>query len=144
MIWFGALAFLLSGYASWASEIQVRDAWVREAPPSAKALAAYMVISNTGKSVVRLKRADCSAFATVEVHQSMMHKGMMHMMAVGSLEIAPGNSVVLQPGGYHLMLVDPQAKLRVGDQVQIELHFDTGENLAVTAAVKKGAPVMRE
>ncbi|MGD9947223.1 MAG: copper chaperone PCu(A)C [Desulfobulbus sp.] len=135
----GAIFFYLITHSAWAGEIQVRDAWIREAPSSARVLAAYMVITNTGKNPVRFKGAECSAFAMVELHQSMMHQGKMRMMALESLQIAPGESVVLKPGSYHLMLIDPQIKLQVGDQVRLQLHFDPGENLLVTAIVRKGS-----
>ena len=138
MGWWGIFFLFLASQTAWAGTLSVSDAWVREAPPAAKALAAYMVITNTGKETVHLKGADCRDFATVELHQSMMHQGMMHMMGVESLEIPPGQAVHLKPGGYHLMLMEPERQLRAGDQVQLQLYFASGEQLPVDAVVQKG------
>lgn len=135
--WLGVGMFLLAGQSVWAGDIHATNAWIREAPPSAKALAAYMVITNSGKESVQLKGADCSEFESVEVHRSMMENGMMHMMALESLAIAPGTSALLEPGGYHLMLIEPRKHFQAGDQVQVRLHFDRNEDLAVQAVVKK-------
>jgi hypothetical protein len=129
--------FLLTGCGAWAADIGVADAWIREAPPSAKVLAAYMVITNTGKVPVQLSGVDSRDFASVEVHQSIMHNGKMRMMALESLAIAPGKSVVLEPGGYHLMLIGPRKKLQAGDRVVLRLHFDKHEDVLVSAVVKK-------
>jgi len=137
LVCLGAVLCLLAVQASWAGEIQVGGAWIRSAPPTAKALAAYMVISNATQEPVKLVGADCPDFSAVEVHRSMMHQGMMHMMAVENLEIAPGKSLTLKPGGYHLMLMEPRKTLKPGDRVQLRLQFDTGEVLPVNAVVKK-------
>ena len=136
----GGLLCLLVGHGAWAGEIQVGGAWVREAPPTAKALAAYMVITNASQQPVKLMGAEAPAFSTVEVHQSMQHGGMMHMMAVENVVIAPGTSVTLEPGGYHLMLMEPRERLKSGDVVLLRLHFDNDEVLPVNAVVKKHSP----
>jgi len=133
----GGIFCLLAVQASWAGEIQVGGAWIRSAPPTAKALAAYMVISNASQEPVKLVSVDSPDFSAVEVHQSMVHQGRMHMMAVENLEIAPGKSLTLNPGGYHLMLMDPRKMLKSGDRVLLRLQFDTGEALSVNAVVKK-------
>ncbi len=139
----GGVFFLLAVLAAWAGEIQVDGAWIRSAPPSAKALAAYMVITNTAGEPVTLVGADSPDFSAVEMHQSMAHQGMMRMMAVEHLEIAPGKSLTLAPGGYHLMLMEPHKVLKSGDHVLLRLQFDTGEELSVSAVVQPRAMMAR-
>lgn len=119
--------------------ISIHDAWVREAPPTSKILAAYMVIENTGNQLRILTGATSPFFEKVEIHQSMMHAGMFHMQQLEKIEVAPHKSVVFKSGGYHLMLIGGQAPLRVGDQVELMLGFDNGEKMRVSAAVRKAA-----
>jgi hypothetical protein len=66
-----------------------------------------------------------------------MSHGMAHMMKQKNLQIDAGTSVVLEPGSYHLMLMGPVRVLRAGDEVRLQLIFDNGEALDVTAVVKK-------
>jgi copper(I)-binding protein len=120
-----------------AGDITVNDPWIREAPPTAKSLAAYMVINNSGKQPVQLLEVTSPDFDSVEIHQTSLHQGVMHMMALKNLPINPGDAAVLEPGGYHLMLIGPRKSVRSGDQLTLQLHFDKDDDLAVTVVVRK-------
>jgi copper(I)-binding protein len=120
-----------------AADITVQDPWIREAPPTATMLAAYMVIHNSGKQPLQLLAATSADFDSVEIHQTTMHQGMMQMKAVKGIPITPGAAAVLEPGGYHLMLIGPHRPVRSGDQFTLQLHFDQSEDLAVSAVVRK-------
>lgn len=121
---------------AYAGDILVKSPWIREAPPTAKALAAYMVITNNGTQQVSLLEVTSPNFGSVEIHQTTMHQGMMHMTALKSLAINPGETVRLEPGGFHIMLLDPRNSVRPGDQFELRLHFDLGEDLIVPVVVQ--------
>ncbi len=120
-----------------AGEIRITDPWIREAPAVAQVLAAFMTISNDSRQSVQLEAASSTDFSTVEIHRSMTHAGMAHMMKQSSLEIEGGGSVALRPGGYHLMLMKPKRSLPAGTEVTLQLSFDNGETIDVTAVVRK-------
>ena len=120
-----------------AGDITVSDPWIAEAPPVARVMAAYMTISNSGSTPVQLLSAASHAFEKIEIHQTAMHGGMAHMMAHATLPVEQASRVVLKPGGFHLMLIQPVQPLRAGDQVDLELLFDSGETVTVTATVRK-------
>ncbi|MCB0951743.1 MAG: copper chaperone PCu(A)C [Microthrixaceae bacterium] len=63
--------------------------------------------------------------------------GMMSMQPVDSIEIPAGESVELEPGGYHIMVLDLAADLVAGDTVEVTLTFDSGETQKVDAEVKE-------
>ena len=44
--------------------------------------------------------------------------------------------VALKPSGFHIMLIGLTRKLKLGDQVAIELEFADSERLLVIAVVK--------
>jgi periplasmic copper chaperone A len=127
---------LLSTVCAGAGEISVTNSWIREAPPVAKTLAAYMTISNSSTHTVQLESAAGADFKKVEIHRTETHDGMSHMIRQSSLMIEGGGNVTLAPGGYHLMLIQPGRTLKAGDKVGLQLHFNNGETVDVTAVVR--------
>ena len=112
----------------WAEQVlQVEDAWVRAAPPGQRVLAGYVRLSNPGEQPVRLMAVCSPQFESVEMHRSVVEQGMARMLAVDAITIEPGASVVFEPGGLHLMLIDPLQVLSEGDLVTVTLELESGE-----------------
>ena len=132
-----ALAFAAVMYPSLAlaGEITVSDAYVPAAPTGAMAHAAYMELTNTGTETRSLIGLKSPTYAMVHLHQSVEKDGIATMSAVHQLDIKPGQTVKLEPGGYHVMLMKPLAPLGVGDTVDLVLEFANGEMLEATASV---------
>ena len=85
--------------------LQVDNAWIR-APIAGRAVAAaYCDITNTGPAPVAITGFSGEGFR-VEIHETIDEDGMMRMRPVPSLQLAPGETVSLAPGGKHLMLFD--------------------------------------
>ncbi|MBK8972372.1 MAG: copper chaperone PCu(A)C [Hahellaceae bacterium] len=120
-----------------AGDIAIEDAWIPEAPPTAKVLACYLTIENHSKSTVMLESVTSDDFGAVEIHASEMHDGMMHMRKEDHLHIDADSSLKLEPGGYHLMLMDKKRTLKAGDHVDIELRFSNDESMHIEAEVRK-------
>ena len=133
------LTLLLTAYCTvvLAGAPQVRDAWVREAPPGASMMAAYLVIENPGDKDITLVSVDSPAFAHVMMHQSVTVDGVARMQHQHSIPVPAHGSVALEPGGYHLMMPAPETRLTAGDKVEFVLHFDDQTRLPVTAEVRK-------
>ena len=129
------LALLLPGSAF--AELEIVDAWIKNLPPSVPVRAGYMTIHNPGETAVSILSVRSDAFASVDIHQSMMQDGMMHMEPVESLSIAPGESVQLAPGGYHLMMMQPLQATRPGQEIEIVLQFADGSEQRLTMTVIK-------
>src|SRR6202000_487211 len=73
----------------------------------------------------------------IEVHEMKMDNGVMKMRPVeGGLEIDPGKTVKLAPGGYHLMMMDLKNPLKQGDKVPLMLQFEKAGKVAVTLDVE--------
>ncbi len=130
-------ALLLAQTVYAGNKIEITDSWVREAPPGARMLAAYMSIQNTGDQNVVLSGVDSPAFSHVMLHKSSMVDGIARMQHQDTLTIPAGESVSLQPGSFHLMMPAPETRLQAGDQVDFILHFANGDSIGVTANVKK-------
>ena len=137
---FVLLAGLVAGtsvFAHTSGNVEINDPWVREAPPNAQVLGAYMTIANHSAKAVSLMEVHSSAFDHVEMHRSMEKDGMMHMMKQDSIEIPAGGKVMLQPGSYHLMLMKPKHAFKAGDKVSFTLKFNDGSQSVISAPVKK-------
>ncbi|WP_336368557.1 copper chaperone PCu(A)C [Marinobacter sp. C2H3] len=125
----GPLLALLPSLAL-AAGIEVSDARIRLLPGDTPG-AGYFRLHNGTEEPVRLTGARSNAYLHIMLHESMQKDGMASMHAVPSLEIAPGAGVELKPGGYHLMMMQRQAPLSIGDEVPVTLEFDGRDALPV-------------
>ncbi len=118
------------------STITIKDAWVRTAPPSAKVMAAYMTITNHSPKTIRVININSPQFKQVELHQSVINDGMMRMKKIEPVSLKGHQTLALEPGGYHLMLIKPVHPIAKGEQVRFNFSFDNGDKLSLTAQTK--------
>lgn len=129
--------------AAQAGPLTVSDAWVREAPPTAQVLAAYMQIANPSEQARTIAGAASTCCDRVEIHRTEIVDGMARMIPQPELVVEAGGSVLLEPGGLHFMLISPKEPMVQGDHVVIELRLDGGETMEVHAEVRRdGEPAM--
>lgn len=117
--------------------LHLHDSWVREAPPSAKVLGAFLSIMNSGQSDRVLMSVEADSFEKVEIHKMEVHGKMTHMVLQKELLIPAGETVLLEPGGYHLMMMRPDKRFRAGDNVTLKFKFKDGEIIVQKALVRK-------
>lgn len=98
--------------------------------------AAYMQILNRGGAADRLIAARSDASQLVEIHEITIENDVMQMRPLeGGLEIPAGEKVVLQPGGYHIMLMQLTRDFVPGEAIALTLTFDSG------AEIQLGVPI---
>lgn len=119
-----------------ATEVEVSNGWVKESIPGSENGAGYFTITNVGTETATIVGAATSASRAIEVHQHILRDGMMRMRRVPELAIAPNETVVFQPGGYHLMLFGVKNPFRISDNVEFTLKFSDGDEVAFQAEVK--------
>ena len=113
-------AVLASTGAAACQELAVENGWIREAPPGAMS-AAYGKLVNRGKRTLVVDGARSTDFGGAGLHRSFLDENGISRMREGRLEIGPGASAMLEPGGWHLMLFDPARLLKAGDTVPLSL-----------------------
>jgi len=118
-------------------DLLVRDAWIREAPPNASVLAGYLTLVNPGSDPRRLTGVESGQFDSVEMHRTIHEDGMAKMAPQPYLDLPPGGTVELVPGGYHLMLMMPSRRFVEGDVVSLDLIFQGGGRMTVPFEVRK-------
>ncbi|MFT3790009.1 MAG: copper chaperone PCu(A)C [Rudaea sp.] len=133
-----ALAACQAAFA--AGRLEIAGAWIRTAPPGAMMLAGYATLRNTGDAPLIVTGAGSDAFGDVSLHGSVSVDGVERMQALGEVEIAPGASVVLAPGGKHLMLMRPKGGIEVGESIKIHFATKSGEGVAADFVVHDSAP----
>lgn len=114
--------------------VSVEDPWVRSNPNGMGAV--YMVLTMPEADELVAASVDPSIAGTVEVHEVIMQDGMMRMQEVAGIPLPAGEPVTLEPGGYHLMLLDMPAMLDAGTDVDVTLRFASGDEFTITAPVR--------
>ena len=79
-------------------------------------------------------------FGEVSLHETRMVDGVSRMRGIERLPVAAGGEALMQPGGLHLMLMQPDATLVEGERVPLVLVLADGSELPATLAVRKAAP----
>ena len=135
----------------------VTDAWVRAASAGGNS-AAYMVISAGASGDALVSAAVPEGLAgEVQLHETTTggtdgsdgmdgmdgmdgdgSSGMMSMRQVTEIPVPADGSVALEPGGYHVMLLDLKQDLTAGQTVPVTLTFSSGATTTVDAEVRAG------
>jgi uncharacterized protein YcnI/copper(I)-binding protein len=119
-----------------AGDLMISTPWTRATPPGAKIAGGYLTITNNGKAGDRLIGGSFDGGGHVEVHEMSMADGVMKMRPLADgLEIKPGATVKLEPGGYHLMMMDLVKPLAKGDKVKAHLQFEKAGKVDVELEV---------
>jgi len=127
-----ASAVLVVGCAD-GSGLQVTDARVGQ--PTGPNAALYFTVSGNGGEADRLVSAHTEAAEAVGLHETTMgDDGSMRMRPVGALDLPADGTLILEPGGYHMMLINA-ARLEVGDTVDVTLVWETAGDMAIVAEV---------
>jgi copper(I)-binding protein len=120
-----------------AGDLVITQPWSRATPGGAKIAGGYLTIENKGTTPDRLTAASGDIAGKVEIHEMAMNNGVMTMRPLDKgLEIAPGKTVKLAPGGYHLMLMDLKNPLKQGEKVPLELQFEKAGKVALSLDVQ--------
>ncbi|MEP6998086.1 MAG: copper chaperone PCu(A)C [Betaproteobacteria bacterium] len=119
--------------------LRIDQPFARATPPGARTGGVYFTVENHGSQPDRLLRLSSPIAGVVELHQMAMDAGVMRMRAVTALDIRPGERLVLQPGGYHVMLADLNRPLHVGDSFPLTLAFEKAGSIEVNVVVESMA-----
>ena len=123
---------LLVGCAA-GSGPQVTEARVGQ-PTGPNAALYFTVVGNQGEGD-RLVTAHTDAAEAVELHETTMgDDGSMRMRPVEALDLPADGTLILEPGGYHMMLINA-ARLEVGDTVDVTLVWETAGDMTIVAEV---------
>ncbi len=121
-----------------AEQLEISDSWVRSSDMSVSGgmTGMFMEITNPTSGEITLIGGSSDS-GMVEIHETVMGADGMQMQEInGGIEIPAGGTVVLQPGGLHVMIMNLNSDVVAGDEVSVELEFDGHPNVSVTATAK--------
>lgn len=118
----------------------VREGWVRWLPMEMPMTAGFGRIENRCRTPVTIVAVSSPRFAEISLHETRIDEGISRMRAVPELLVPAGGTVVLQPGGLHLMLMQPQSALQQGETIQIDFVLKDGGTLRGAMTVRAQAP----
>ena len=89
--------------------------------------AGYLTLTNNSEETITITRVSSPHYASVELHESVVKDGVARMRALEKLDIPAGTSMILAPGGKHLMLMRPKVAVD-----SVSLQFYDGATLLLT------------
>lgn len=103
--------------------LKIDHPFARATPPGAKTGGVFVTVENTGSQPDRLMSVSSPVAGIAELHEMKVDAGVMRMRGVPALEVKPGETLKLTPGGYHVMLSELRQPLKVGDRFPMTLTF---------------------
>lgn len=132
-----ALPAIAGAHEYTAGLLTIEHPWCRATVQTAKVGAGYMEIVNKGSTPDRLVAVKTAAAGKAELHTMTLVDGVMQMRPLpDGIEIAPGGTVSLAPGGIHVMLMDLKAPLMEGTRIPATLVFEQAGEVAVEFKVE--------
>lgn len=126
--------------AAVAAQVSVSEPWARGTVGSTDPTmtAAFMLLDNPSDDDITLETVSSDVADRTELHEMVRKDGDMVMQATdGGIVIEAGKDMLLQPGGYHVMLMDLKQELEPGEEFDITLGFSDGSSITVTFPVKE-------
>lgn len=124
--------------------LEIGRPWTRATPATAQSGGGFLTITNKGTTPDRLIAARSTVSDKVEVHEMRMDGNVMKMRELEKgLEIPAGATVMLKPGGYHIMFMGLKAPFAKDAKVPITLVFEKAGTLDISLDVEAlgaGAP----
>lgn len=142
--------------------LTIANPWARTSPEDTTYGAVYLQLSSADGDALVGASVPSDVAGTVEIHETvaadgegsdttmamggessdttMGGMGQMTMQPVDSVDLPAGETVVLEPGGYHIMLIDLVAPLEAGQEIEVTLTFENAGERTITVPVQDDAP----
>lgn len=127
----GVLLNLLGSCSAEGEALVATDLVVAKPRPGMQMTAGYLTLSNRSAQAITISQVTSIEFGSVEMHESVVEDGMARMLPLPELPIAAGQTVKFEPGGKHLMLMQPS-----NDIESVTLNFYADQALLLTINVK--------
>ena len=147
----GALLAACSSDDSSGDPVAVNDVWTRVTAPTATTGAVYMKLESADGDRLVSASVPTAIAAKTEIHETVggesmegatgegsdMPEAMMGMRQLeDGLELQAGEEVSLEPGGYHVMLLELEQPIAEGDKIPVTLMFENAGEVQVEAEAR--------
>jgi Uncharacterized protein conserved in bacteria len=105
--------------------LQLNGPFTRATLPNAPVAGGFFTIVNTGTEDDRLVSAASDIARETQIHEMALEGDVMRMRQLADgIPIPAGQTVVLAPGGYHIMFMGLNRALSEGETVPVTLKFE--------------------
>lgn len=112
--------------------LTIADGFSRATLPNAPVGGGFLTITNSGSADDRLVSATSPVAGEVQIHEMKMEGDVMKMAQLpDGLPIPAGQTVTLQPGGFHLMFMQLKQALVEGTKLPVTLTFEKAGSIEV-------------
>ena len=120
--------------------VVIEGAWSRASIGTSRPGVAYMTLQNTGDAPVTVTGLRTELAMMPMIHTSTTDaQGVNRMSHLEQVEIAAGETVALEPGGLHVMLMDLQRPMIEGESFTLSLILADGEEITVEVPIRSMA-----
>ncbi len=123
--------------------INISNAWSPAAPAVAPTRVGYFSITNASNKTTSIVDVTSPLFAQANFHETRIINGITSMSAMGEIVLKPKHSIIFEPNGMHLMLVNATASLAEVKSIPLILNLSDGQQiqleLIVTAPIATSA-----
>ena len=117
-------------------DITISGGFTRAMLPNQPVGGGYLTIHNRGTTADRLLGVSTPAAGAGALHEMSMTAEVMSMRPLpDGIEIGPGATVALTPGGLHMMFTDVTAPFTAGSTVPVTLSFEKAGKVEVDLPV---------
>lgn len=114
--------------------------FTRATLPNAPVGGGFLTIENTGAVADRLVSATSTVAAKTQIHEMAMEGEVMKMRELTEgIEIPAGETVVLAPGGLHIMFIGLKQAFVEGETIAVTLTFEKAGSVEVLLPVASAA-----
>lgn len=131
------------------ASVDVTGAWTRVTAPKQTNGAVYLTISSQDGDTLTKASVPTSIAGMAQLHETTGSMGsgsgststtemdsMKGMKEVDSIPIPAGKAVKLEPGGYHIMLMELVKPITAGEKVPVTLTFEKAGTLTFDAVAR--------
>lgn len=119
--------------------ISIINPYIRATPPGQKNTAMYMQLTNLSNVSHDLVKVESSISKMIELHTHTNDNGVMRMGEVPSIPVPAEETTHAKSGGYHVMIMDLEKDLKLGDKFDFTLTFKDGTKQFINAEVKEAS-----
>lgn len=110
--------------------LKVEHPTAKATTETARASAGYLSITNTGETADSLVGVEAD-FPRVMIHNTKVEDGVASMVHMDSIALEPGQTVVFEPGGLHVMFMGLSEQMVEGQKVPGTLIFENAGRLDI-------------
>ncbi|GEM_PF-3369379 len=104
------------------------EAWSRATPGAVRTAAVFGTLTNGSQHAVSIHPVGADIAERIMVHDTVLEDGMMRMRHQSALHLDAGESLILKPGGLHLMLTGLHASVKKDEQFEVTLAISTSKH----------------